>query len=200
MLHSVVTAVLAFAFAVSLGSRGANAATMSNDLYLAQFCIGCTSLVYDIIEPEIDRRMDIETPTEHSKSCNDYPELYCENFVANLSDQAEAVITKSVNAQLGSETSNFEISVEYRDENRDDSGCTDSEIKLRYPRRVHEECDNIEPNSDHLELISMLALTTVAVISFAVLADAWLLRRAFRNWQLRNMILRDKTTSGSPHS
>jgi hypothetical protein len=43
-----------------------------------------------------------------------------------------------------------------------------------------------------LEFFSTLTLTTVSMVAFGLLAGVWLLRRSFRNWQLRNMILRGK--------
>ena len=92
------------------------------------------------------------------------------------------------------------MSGNYQSASQEKSGCTYFERALRDPKRVRGERDNIEPDSEHLELLSVLALTSVSVISFALLAGIWLLRRWFRNWQLRNMILRGKTASNPPNS
>jgi hypothetical protein len=191
MLHSAVHALLAFAFAMVLDLRAADATAISTDLYLSEFCVGCTSLIDNTVKPDLHRPISIETTTHDLTACKHYGEPYCANFSDNLSAEAETDIITSINAQLGS----IENSVEYRDEYQENSsGCTYFESKLRDPRRVREECGNVEPGSDYLELISALTLTTVSVISFALLAGVWLLRRSFRNWQLRKMLLQDKIT------
>jgi hypothetical protein len=87
------------------------------------------------------------------------------------------------------------ISVEYQDENQGNSGCTYFESKLRNPTRARAECGNVEPGSDYLEMASVLTLTTVSEVSIALLAGGWLLRRSFRNWQLRRMIMHDKAAA-----
>jgi|SRR6516225_445334 hypothetical protein len=195
MLHSAVRALPAFAVAMVLDLRVSDATAISTDLYLSEFCVGCTSLIDNTIKPDLHRPISIETTTHDLTACKHYGEPYCENFSDNLSAEAEIEIITSVNAQLGSETSDLKISVEHVGQYQENSGCTYFESKLRDPRRVREECGNVESGSDHLELVSMLTLTTVSMISFALLAGVWLLRRSFRNWHLRKMILRDKTTS-----
>jgi hypothetical protein len=192
MLHSAVHALLAFAVAMVLDLRVADATAISTDLYLSEFCVGCTSLIDNTIKPDLHRPISIETTTHDLTACKHYGEPYCANFSDNLSTEAATEIITSINAQLGS----VENSVQYRDEYQgSNSACTYFESKLRDARRVRDECGNVEPGSDHLELVSVLTLTTVSVISFALLAGVWLLRRSFRNWHLRKMILRDKTTS-----
>jgi len=191
MLHSAVHALLAFAFAIFLDFRVADATAISTDLYLSEFCVGCTSLIDNTIKPDLHRPISIEATTHDLTACKHYGEPYCANFSDNLSTEAATEIITSINAQLGS----VENSIEYRDEYQGNSSCSYFESKLRDPRRVRDECGNVEPSSDYLELISALTLTTVSVISFALLAGVWLLRRSFRNWHLQKMILRDKTIS-----
>ena len=193
MLHYAVTTLLVISFAVILDLRGADAAAISADLYLSQFCTGCTALVDDNVTRNLDWLISIETTTHESTACRFYEELYCKNFDDQLSNEIETEIKKSLSAQLASEIS--EIATEYHPEYKEISGCGYFESKVRDPRRIREECNNVEPSSDHLELFGVLTLTTVATISFALLAGVWLLHRSFRNWQLRNMILRDKTTA-----
>ena len=192
MLHSAIHALLAFAVAMVLDLRVADGTAISADLYLSEFCVGCTSLIDNIIKPDLHRPISIETTTHDLTACKHYGEPYCANFRDNLSAEAATEIITSINAQLGS----VENLVEYRDEYQGNSnGCTYFESKLRDPQRVRDECGNVEPDSDYLELISALTLTAVSVISFALLAGVWLLRHSFRNWHLQKMILRDKTIS-----
>jgi|SRR5208282_2873681 len=196
MLRFSVTTLLAFSFAVILDLRGSEAAAISADLYLSQFCSGCTALTDDSITRDLDWPISIATTSRDFAACKYYyGELYCKNFGDTLSDEAETEITKSINAQLASEISDLKVLVEYRDEHREGDGCTDFESKFRDPRRVHEECDNVEPAPDYFEFLSVFTLTSVSVISFTLLAGVWLLHRSFRNSQLRNIIARGKTTA-----
>ena len=195
MLHSAATALLAFAFAMSLGLWVADATTISGDLYRSPFCIGCTSLMDPNTTPDLDGPISTETATSDFATSKNYKRIYWEDFGDYLSAEIENEIITPIDPQLGPQSSDFETSIEYRDEYQENRGCTYLESKLRDPSRVHEECGNVEPGQDYLEFFSVLTLTTVSVISFVLLAGAWLLHRFFRNWQLRNMILRDKTTS-----
>ena len=200
MRRSTFIALHTFASAMVLGLRVADATMIYNDLYLSQFCVRRTALIYDTTNPDIDRRIRIETTPRDLRSCSDFGELDCEIFSDNLAAEAEPELIKSIDAQLRSKTSDLEISLGYRYLNQENSGCTYFETKLRDPRRVREECEDIEPNSDHLELFGVLTLTTVSVMAFALLAGACLLRRSFRNWHLRNMIQRGKAISSPPGS
>jgi hypothetical protein len=192
MLHFAVTTFLAIPFAVVLDFRGADAAAVSADLYLSQFCAACTA-INDTVTRDLDWLMSIETTTHDFTACSYYGELYCKNFDDNLSNETETEI--SLNTQLVSEIANLQILAEYRPEYKESGGCSYFESKVRDPRRVREECNDVEPSSDHLELLSVLTLTTILMISFVLLAGVWLLHRSFRNWQLRKMIPRDKTTA-----
>jgi hypothetical protein len=187
-----VTALLAFAFAMIPDLRVADATTISTDLYLTQFCADCVLLIDDTIITNLNWSRSVETTIHDFTSCKYHEKLYCENFGGNLGAEAEAEIIKYINPQLGSETSDSQISAEYQDKYQENSGCTYFKSKLRDPTRVLDKCGNVESGSDYLEFFSTLTLTTVSVTAFGLLAGVWLLRRSFRNWQLRNMILRGK--------
>ena len=194
MLHFAVTTFLAISLAMVLDVRGADATAVSADLSLSQFCAGCAA-INDTVTRDLDWPMSIETTTHDFTGCRYYGELYCKNFDDNLSNETETEIEISLNTQLVSEIANLQIFAEYRPEYQKSGGCSYFESKVRDPRRVREECNNVEPSSDHLELLSVLTLTTILMISFVLFAGVWLLHRSFRNWQLRKMIPRDKTTA-----
>jgi hypothetical protein len=195
MLQFAVATLLAISFAVILDLRGTCAAPISADLY--QFCIGCTASINDTVTSDLDPLTSKETTTHDFTACSYYGEFYCKNFGDSLANETETEIKKSLNAQLASEMSDSQILIEYRPEYKESGGCSYFESKLRDPRRVREECDNVEPSSDHLELFSLLTLTTVVMISVALLAGFWLLHRYFRNWQLRKMIPPDKNKTAA---
>jgi hypothetical protein len=194
MLRLPVTPLLVLSFAVILDLRGADATAISADVYLSQFCADCALLIDDTSKPDLDLLRSNETTTLDFTGCRYHGKLYCKNFNDNLLDETETEITKSVSAQLASEISDLKISVEYRDEYTEGDGCTESGTKFRDPRRVHEECENVDPAPDYFEFANMFTLTTVAIISFTLLAGVWLLHRSFRNWRLRNIIGRNKMT------
>jgi hypothetical protein len=193
MLRPAAIALVAFAFAMMPGLRPADAATIDSDLYQAQRCVGCTSLIYDIVDPDTDRAANTEA-SDDLTSCLDYGQLYCGIFGDAISTEAKAELLTSIDGQLRSKISDLEILIRYRNETEENRGCSYFETKLRDPNRVREECDEIEPVADDLETVGVLTIVTVSMASFAVLASAWLLRRSLRNRQLRNIILRDKTT------
>jgi hypothetical protein len=198
MLRLAVITLLVFTFAVIRDSREADATAISADsadLYLSQFCADCALLTDDTSKTNLDLLRSITTTTHDFIACRYHEKIYCKNFGDNLSDETETEITKSINAQLTSEISDLKILVEYRDDYKENGGCTYFESKLRDPSRVHEECDNVEPRPNYLELFSIVTVTTVSVISLALLSGVWLLHRSFRNWQLRNIIARDQTTA-----
>ena len=199
MLHSGFIAVPTFVFAMIFGLRDAGTTTLYGDLYLAQLCVGCTSLIYDIAKPA-ERQISTDKTADDLSSCLDYREAYCGTFSDDLSAEAETEIMKFVDAQPRSKISDLAMSVGYQSASQENSGCTYFETNLRDPERVREECNNIEPDPEHSELLSILTLTIVSVISFSLPAGIWLVRRSFRNWQLRNMILRGKAASHPPNS
>jgi hypothetical protein len=194
MLHFAVTTFLAISFAVVLDLPGADATAVSADLHVSQFCAGCTA-INDTVTRDLDWLMSMETTTHDFTACSYYGELYCKNFDDNFSNETETEIERSLDTQLASEISNLQILAEYRAEYKESGGCSYFESKVRDPRRVREECNDVEPSSDHLELLSVLTLTTIVLISFVLLAGVWLLHRSFRNRQLRNLVPRDKTTA-----
>jgi hypothetical protein len=197
MLRLAATALVAFVFAMILDLQLAGTTPISPDLYLTQFCAGCAPLIHDALKVDIDWPIALVTIPRDFETCKSNGELHCESFDDRLSAKTEAEIIKSTNTQLGSGASNLNlgISFEYREQYQEINSCSYLESKLRDPNRVREECENVEPGSDDSELVSMLTLTTVSVISFALLAGVWLLHRSFRNWRLRNTILRDKASS-----
>ena len=99
MLRSAVIVLPASAFAMIFGLRDADTTTLHSDLYLAQRCVGCTSLIYDITKP-VDRQMSIDKTTDDLSSCLDYGEVYCGTFSNNLSAEAESELLRFFNAQF----------------------------------------------------------------------------------------------------
>jgi len=195
MLHFAVTALLVFVFATILDLRAADATAISTDLYLPQFCTGCGPLIDYTVKTDLDCPISIETTTHDLVAYRYHNELDCGDLDDNLFAETATENVKFINAQLGSETSGLEISVEYRDEHQGNSGCTYFESKLRDPTRARAECGNVEPGSDYLEMAGVLTLTTVSVVSFSLLAGGWLLCRSFRNWQLRSMIMHGRAAA-----
>jgi hypothetical protein len=193
MLRLAATALVAFVFALILDLQLAGTTPVSPDLYLTQFCAGCAPLIHDALKVDIDWPIALVTIPRDFETCKSNGELNCESFDDGLSAKTEAEIIKSTNTQLGSGASNLNLGISF--EYREINSCSYLESKLRDPNRVREECENVEPGSDDSELVSMLTLTTVSVISFALVAGFWLLHRSFRNWRLRNTILRDKASS-----
>jgi len=194
MLRSAAIALVAFAFAMMPGLRLADATTIDGDLYHAQRCAGCTSLTYDTVDGDTDRAANTDA-RDLLTSCLDYGQLYCGIFGEALSTEAKAELAASVDGQLRAKISDLEILIGYRNKTEENTGCSYFATKLRDPDRVREECDDVEPVADDTESVGVLTIVTVSMASFALLAGAWLLRRFFRNRQLRNIILRDKTTS-----
>jgi hypothetical protein len=195
MYRLAVTALFIFAFATVTDLRIADAMPISSDLYLSEFCAGCTASIDATIKPDLDWLASIDTSARDVTSCKYHGELYCEDLDDTLFAEAETDIIKSMSAESGSETSGVGISVEFRDKNEKDGGCTYVESKLRDPTRVRAECDNLEPGGYDLESFGVFTVTIVAVLSFVLLASAWLLLRWLRSLRLRNMIRRDKTTA-----
>ena len=194
MLRLAVARLLALSFALILDSREADAAAISADVYLSQFCAGCSLLTNDTGKTDLDLLRSNETTPQDFTACRYHEKLYCKNFDDILLDETETEIAKSVSAQLASEISDLKISVEYRGEYKEGDGCTDSETKFRDPRRVHQECENVDRAPDYFEFVNVFTLTIVSIISFTLFAGVWLLYRSFHNRRLRNIIARDKTT------
>jgi hypothetical protein len=187
MYHLALTALFVFSFATITDLHVADATPISFDLYLSEFCAGCTASMDGAIKPDLDWLASVDTSARDFASCKYHGELYCEDLDDTLSAEAETDIIKSMSAESGS--------VEFRDENQKDSGCTYVESKLRDPTRVRAECDNLEPGGNDLESFGVFTVTIVAVVSFVLLASTWLLLRWLRSLQLRNMIRRGKTTA-----
>ena len=194
MLQSAAIALVAFALAMMPDLRVVDAAALYSDVYHAQRCVGCTSLIYDIVDRDTGRATSTEA-TDDFTSCLDYGQLYCGIFADPLSIEAKAELLASIDGQLRSNISDLEILIRHRNKSEENSGCSYFETKLRDPNRVRDECDEIEPVAVDLESVGMLTIITVSMASFAVLAGAWLLHHSLRNRQLRNIVLRGKTTS-----
>jgi hypothetical protein len=73
--------------------------------------------------------------------------------------------------------------------------CNYFASELHDPKRVEDECGNVEPGSDYSELISVLELTTVSVLAFGLGAAVWLLHRFYRNRRLRNIAAQRATAN-----
>jgi hypothetical protein len=194
MHRLAVAALFVFSIATITDLRIVDAMPISSELYLSEFCVGCTTSVDATNKSDLDWLASIEASIDEFESCKSQGDTYCEHLDDTLSAEAETDIISSISAESGLETLGVGISFEFRDENQKDSGCTYLESKLRDPTRVRAECDNLEPGENNLESFGVFTVTIVAVISFALLASIWLLFRWWRGWQLRNMIRRDKTT------
>ena len=188
MLQFAGPALLALAFAITLELRVADAAAVSGDLSLPEFCAGCAPLLDDSLKTEINSPIGIDETIQSLSACEYNDEPDCGNFEQIFAIETATEIVKLINNHLGSEILASTISVEYQGEHQGNSGCSYFESKLRDQSRVRAECDNIEPGSNHGELVSVLTLTTVSVVAFALLAGVWLLHRLFRNWRLRSLI------------
>ena len=158
MLHSAAIALRVFAFAMILGLQVADATPISGDLDHSPFCIRCTSLMNPSTTPDLDGSISTETAMNDFVRPKNYKRIYWEDFHGYLSAEIENEIISSIDPQLGSQRSDLETSIEYWVEYQENRGCTDLESKLRDPSRVHEECGNVEPGSDHLEFVSVLTL------------------------------------------
>jgi hypothetical protein len=189
MLQFGSSALLALAFAITLELRVADAAAVSGDLSLPEFCAGCAPLPDEALKTQIFLSMDINETIQSSSSCKYYDETDCGSIGQIFSIETTTEIVKSIDDHFGSEI------LEYQSEHQGNSGCGYFESKLRDQSRVQAECDNIEPASGHGDLVGVVTLTTVSVGAFALLAGVLLLHRLFRNWRLQSLIQRDKSSS-----
>ncbi len=195
MLQFAGPALLALAFAITLELRVADATTISVDLYVSEFCAGCTPLLDESLKTEINSPIGIDETIQSLSACKYNGEPACGNFGKIFAIETATEIVKLINNHFGSEILDLTISVEYQSEYQGSSGCSYFETKLRDQSRVRAECDNIEPGSNHGELVSVLTLAIVSVVAFALLAGVWLLHRLFRNWRLQSLIPHDKRAS-----
>ena len=195
MLQFAGPALLALAFAITLELRVADATAISVDLYLSEFCAGCAPPLDDTIKTKINGPIGIDKAASDLPVCRYHDELDCGNFGKIFMIETATEIVKLVNDHFGLEILDSTTRMEYQREHQGNSGCSYFESKLRDQSRVRAECDNIEPGSNHGELVSVLTLSTVSVVAFALLAGVWLLHRLFRNWRLRSLIPRDKRAS-----
>lgn len=195
MFRFAVAALLVLNVAVILDRRAADAAAVSGDLCLSEFCAGYAPPLDDTIKTKINGPISIDKAASDLPACTYRSELDCGNLDNIFAIGTAAEIIKFINDHFGPEILDSPISVEYQDEHQRNSSCSYFESKLRDQSRVRAECDNIEPESNHGELLSVLTLSTISVFAFALLAGIWLLHRLFRNWRLRSLIQPDKRAS-----
>jgi hypothetical protein len=192
---------LAFVFAMTPGTRATDAGGISIDHDVSQFCADCSPLIDDTVKTDFDghpgtESMSIEKTIRDISACKHHDQLDCGNLDDVYMFEAATEIVKPTDIYFDPQILYPEISLEYQGTHQANNGCSYFESKVRDPRRVAAECDNVEPGSDHPELLNALIPATVAVIAFALLAGIWLLHRFIRNWRLRKMMLRDKPNSG----
>jgi hypothetical protein len=188
-------ALLALAFAITVEVQVADDTTISVDLYVSEFCAGCAPPLDESLKTEINSSIGIDETIQSLSACKYSDEPDCGNFGQIFAIGTATEIVKLINNHFGSDISDSTTPIEYRDAYQGSSGCSYFESKLRDQSRVRAECDNIEPGSNHGELVSVLTLTIVSVVAFALLAGVWLLHRLFRNWRLQSLIPRDKRAS-----
>jgi hypothetical protein len=200
MFRFAATPLLVFIFAMTPGSHATDAAAISVDLGPSQYCANCSPLLDDLVNADYYRQdtdpVIIERETQAISTCKYHDQLYCQNLDDVYRFDGTNEIVKLIDTYFGSEMLYSKILLEYQDNNQANNGCSYFESKVRDPRRVAAECDNVEPSSDHPELLNALTLVTVSVVAFALLAGIWLLHRFIRNWRLRKMRLREKPNSG----
>ena len=195
MLQFAGPALLALAFAITLELRVADAAAVSGDFSLPEFCASRAPLLDHSLKKEINSPMGIDEIIKSLPACEYHDEPDCGNFEQIFSIETASEIMKIIDDDLGSKVLASMSSVEYHGDHQENSGCSYFESKLRDQSRVRVECDNIEPTSGHGDLVSVVTLTTVSVGAFALLAGVWLVHRLFRNWRLRSLIPPDKRAS-----
>jgi hypothetical protein len=201
MFRFAAAPLLAFAFAMAPGSRATDAGAISVDLDVSQFCAGCSPLLDDTVKTGSDGHpgtepINIRKAIQDISACKYHDQLDCRNLDDSYTFEVATGIVKLIAPYFGPQILHSEISLEYLDNHQANNGCSYFESKVRDPRRVAAECDDVEPGSDHPELLNVLTLVTVSVVAFALLAGIWLLHRFIRSWHLRKMMLPDKPDSG----
>ena len=195
MLQFAGPALLALAFAIILELGVADAAAVSGDLLFPEFCAGCAPLLDDSLKTEINSPIVIDDKIRSLSECEYNDGLDCGNTEHISTIETTTEIVELMNDHLGSEILESITPIEYEDQYQGNSGCSYFESKLRDQSRVRAECDNIEAGSNHGELVSVVTLTIVSALAFAILAGVWLLHRLFRNWRLQSLIPHDKRAS-----
>jgi len=195
MLQSAGPALLALAFAIILEFGVADAPAVSGDLLVPEFCAGCTPLLDDSLKTEINSPIVVNDEIRSVLECKYNDEFDCGNTEHISTIETTTEIVELMNDHLGSEILESITPIEYQGQYQGNSGCSYFESKLRDQSRVRAECDNIEAGSNHGELVSVVTLTIVSALAFAILAGVWLLHRLFRNWRLQSLIPHDKRAS-----
>jgi len=197
MLHPAVIAFLALCLATILDLRAADATAISPlDLSSLQFCAGCERPKNDYLQMSFDWSISAQTTTvdidaNEGQTTFDFPNL----TESPISEEAQLLIGNFSTAMPIK--NQLELYSKYLVNDQDDySGsnrCAYFDSRLHDPKRVQDKCGYIEPGSDYSELISVLTLSIVSALSFALIALAWLLHRAYRSWRLRKMISQGAT-------
>jgi len=195
MLQFAGPALLALAFAIILELGVADAGAVSGDLLFPEFCAGCAPLLDDSLKTEINSPIVIDDKIKSLSECKYNDGLDCGNTEHISTIETTTEIVELMNDHLGSEILESITPIEYQSQYQGNSGCSYFESKLRDQSRVRAECDNIEAGSNHGELVSVVTLTIVSALAFAILAGVWLLHRLFRNWRLQSLIPHDKRAS-----
>jgi len=201
MFRFAAAALLAFAFAMTPGSRATDAGAISVDLDVSQFCAGCLPLLDDTVKTDFDghpgtKLISIGKAIQDISACKYKNQLDCQKLDDDYMLEAATEIVKLTTPYFEPQILYSEISLEYQGNHQTNNGCSYFDSKVRDPRRVAAECDNVESGPDHPELLNVLTLVTVSVVAFALFAGIWVLHRWIRNWRLRKMMLLDKPNSG----
>jgi hypothetical protein len=202
MLRLAVVSLLAFELGTNLHLPAADAAVISRaDPYVSQFCTGCAPLKDDDLQIYRGHPLNKEITTPETEACEDHSAFDCVNRTddptGEETEPAVSYIPEIILSNDHHESETFELRIPARDwgDYQRTLGCSYFDSELHDPRRVQDECGNVEPGSDYSELISVLTLTTGLVLCFAVIALAWLGRRSYRNWRLRNMVSQGPTAN-----
>jgi hypothetical protein len=201
MLRLAAIALLALALATILDLRAADATAVSPlDPSFLQFCAGCERPKNDHLQIYLDWSVGTHTTMVDTDVYENNNALSFPTLIENLiSDEVKPLIGNSPTIILFNEFNDLlKIDLQnpatYREHYFESNDCTYLESKLHDPKRVKDECSNIEPGTDYSELISVFTLSIVSVFSFALIALACLLHRAYRSWRLRKMIPKGAAT------
>ena len=175
MLRAMVVLLLAFALTTVLDVQAAVATAIPTpDLSVSRMGL-----------KDDDLREDLDQPISPGTSTADIDR----EDPADASVRGEELSLVEVSPAVISIAESFALSIAVKDWQAYQGGddCNYFGSELHDPKRIEDECGNVEPGSDYSELISVLELTTVSVLSFSLGAAVWLLHRSYRNRRLRNI-------------
>src|SRR5262249_42285217 len=135
----------------------AGAAVISVDRALYQFCTDCAPLLDDTTRTNLDWSLREESESigntgQDFAKRKYHSQLDLENLAAGQTVDIAADMARFINAHFGQGIPELATPVEYQGRHQENDSCSYFESKLRDPRRVQAECDNVERVSDHLEL------------------------------------------------